>query len=73
MPLLATFRMDLSPEAEQHEGPQRMIAPGVAQFKWGLRVGNDTDGPGLNLCLRKHRLGTWEICPAGPWLMPELG
>ncbi len=29
---LATFRMDLSREAEQREGIQRMIVPGVKQF-----------------------------------------
>lgn len=29
---LATFRIDLSREAEQREGLQRMIVPGVRQF-----------------------------------------
>ena len=29
---LATFKMDLSREAEQREGLQRMIVPGVRQF-----------------------------------------
>ncbi|MBW3651376.1 MAG: hypothetical protein KY458_12490 [Actinobacteria bacterium] len=38
---LATFRMDLSREAEQREGLQRMIVPGVKQFP-GFVGGNWT-------------------------------
>jgi len=38
---LATFRMDPSREAEQREGLQRMIVPGVRQFP-GFVAGNWT-------------------------------
>ena len=38
---LATFRIDLSREAEQREGLQRMIVPGVRQFP-GFVGGNWT-------------------------------
>ena len=38
---LATFQVDLSLEAEQREGLQRMIVPGVRQFP-GFVAGNWT-------------------------------